>query len=449
MKRFLVLCLCFSILSPCATFAKNQKAEKAPSEKQLEKQREKEEKARAKKEAQEAKKIESELKAKKWAVVPATQDGPQKMMIKKGGENVNVIKDIVKLQTFSQNGSLAMFIAGKKDAWLPIYEVTDLAESTYISLFVDGSEYRLNRSKKVQSYFVFDDSSVEAHYVIENLAHLKAAYVIQGQNVLVSYMIENLDAKRHSFSVKAVFNTFLGENFNFHFTLSTNTNVFDEVIFTPSSKLNSFSSSDGKCRADFILFGDSITPPKFVVLANKNIIEDSSVNTIFKRGRSFNSVLAYNNSSAGLYWDYYYLPPQESKSYSYRIKLSNYDLKNVVHDNEDFFVPEPEPVPVVEPTPIDENAYAPIELPPEVLPEVEETQEPEYIDKVDEASNKLHYDFNTERNYLDPSINEEYVRRLIEEIDSLERTDPALNREKIHELQKEIDEVLRILRSRK
>ncbi len=428
--------------------SKKERGEKTEAKKSVSKKEQRlQEKAQAKNDRAakaEADKIAKDLKAKGWSVVPASEEGDfsKKTVIAKNGKNVSVEKGIVRIQTFSENGSVAFYVLGKSGEWLPVVETNDQGESTYVSLFVDRAEYRLNRSKKVEYVYEVEEDCVSVIYKINSLAKLKAKYRIDGYSVYVSYSISNLDTKPHSFAVKTVYNTILGETYNAHFTTPSQ-NVSAEISIVPSSKQNYIFSSDEKRTIRFAIFGDGITSPKVALLANKDVAEEANFASAFKDGRSFSSLLSYNNSSVALFWDGENLG-KKSEELRYRIDFSNTELEERNYEKFPPYSPpeieEPQPPLEVEP-PIPEEAQV---LPPVDMPIGEEIIPPENEEQISG------YEFNTERNYVDPStVDEIYIQRLVEQINSLEADDPGLNREKIRELQEEIDRVLNVLRSRR
>lgn len=465
MKRMFVLLLCFFLLAPDLVFAKkgeksaprkteavsgkkasgaNKKSAK-PKKNSAEKKASgaKKKSAKPKESAAEKKSSRADAKAAEPKKSGATQSKSKSNdpLSKKLFENFSVARGIVKLQSVMANGSVLLFIenGGKKqDSWMPVVEQNDLGESNYISLFIDGIEYRLNGSGKVARSFEAGSDFVTITYRVKRLAELKANYVISSRNlsgnadcVLVSYSIMNRDKKTHDFALKAVYNTILGERHESHFRTPSNAKVTSEYSFRASPSDNWVITSDGMRALCFSLYGDEITPPGNVVMANKNIIEMARPESVFVDGRSFTSVLAYNNSSLALFWEKFPIPPESEILYSYKINFSKSDFQN---DAELLKPYEPRTEIFTEPEPESEVTVQESVPTPPPAPKLDDSQ----------------IDFETERNYLDPEkINPQYVQRLIDEINALEQTNPAVSREKIQALQSEINEVLEVLRSRR
>ena len=458
MKRMFVLLLCFFLLAPDLVFAKKSgKSAPKKTETVSEKKASRAEKKAAKPKKKSAKPKKSSgraekkpAKSKKGAVAKnvervekkaetpkVTQSRFDDPLSKKAFENFSVSRGIVKIQSVMENGSVLLFIENdgrKKDPWMPVVEQRDLGESNYISLFVDGVECRLEKSGKIACSFESGSDFVTITYKIKKLAEVKANYVISSRNfvgdadcILVSYSILNCDKKKHDFALKAVYNTILGESRAAHFKTPSNAVVASEYFFQPSPSDNWVITSDGMRALCFSLYGDEITPPASVAMANKNIIEASRPESVFVDGRSFTSVLAYNNSSLALFWEKFSLPPESEILYSYKINFSKSDFQN---DAELLKPYEPKAEVVME----EEIVVQEIAPVPSSAPKINDDQ----------------IDFETERKYLDPEkINSQYVQRLIDQINSLEQTNPAVNREKIQALQVEINEVLEVLRSRR
>lgn len=461
MKRMFVLLLCFFLLAPDLIFAKKGgksaprkaktetvsdkkagRAEKKAAKSKKKSAKSKKSSGRAEKKPAKSKKGAESKKGerveKKAEAPKAAQSRFDDPLSKKAFENFSVTRGIVKIQSVMENGSILLFIQNdgrKKDPWMPVVEQRDLGKSNYISLFIDGVECRLEKSGKVACSFEAGSDFVTVTYKVRKIAEVKANYVISSRNltgdadcVLVSYSILNRDKKKHDFALKAVYNTILGESRAAHFKTPSNVVVASECFFQPSPSDNWVITSDGMRAICFSLYGEEITPPANVAMANKNIIEVSRPDSVFVDGRSFTSVLAYNNSSLALFWEKFSLPPESEILYSYKINFSKSDFQN---DAELLKPYEPKTEVVQEPEIVTQESVVQESVP---APKIKDDQ----------------IDFETERKYLDPEkINSQYVQRLIDQINSLEQTNPAVNRDKIQALQVEINEVLEVLRSRR
>lgn len=472
MKKIVLPLLCFFLLASDVAFAKksktfepqsietvsDKKAERAA--KKAAKKAERSARASAKKAQAAAKKSSAKKSASASAETVAAAPAKKAAETKKTNVAQSASKDasskrlygtftvsrgIVKVQSVMENGSVLFFIEGdgrKQDSWIPVVEQRDLGESTYGSLFVDGIEYRLNSSGNVACAFEYGNDFVTITYKVKNIAEVKANYVLSARkplgdvdSVLVSYSILNRDKKKHDFALKVVYNTILGESHDAHFKTPARVDVTNEFSFQPSPANNWVITSDGKRALCFSLYGDEITPPSTVAMANKSVIEASRPGGVFVEGRPFTSVLAYNNSCLALFWEKFPVPPDSEILYSYKIHFSKTDFQN----DADLLKPY-EPRMEILPPPEIEEPQMPFEIAPQEIPVEAKAVLPE----------AEQIDFETERNYLDPAkINTQYVQRLIDQINALEQTDPAVNREKIQELQAEINEVLEILRSRR
>lgn len=473
MKKILVSLLCVFLLAPNLSFAKKSKASEpekieSTSDKKAERAAKKAAKKAERNARLSAKKAEAAAKkssAKKGASYPdekntdiltkkateakktsTAQSASKDSSSKKIYETFSVSHGIVKIQSVMENGAVLLFIeddGNKQDSWIPVVEQRDLGESTYGSLFIDGIEYRLNTSGNVACAFESGSDFVTITYKVRDIAEVKANYVLSSRKpageancILISYSILNRDRKKHDFALKVVYNTILGESRAAHFRTPANVAVSSEFSFQPSPENNWVITSDGRHALCFSLYGDEITPPSNVAMANKNVIEASRPEGVFVEGRPFTSVLAYNNSSLALFWEKFPVPMESEILYSYKINFSNADFQ----DDAELLKPY---VPMAEflPPPEIEEPQMPFEIAPQDGIPVSPSSPKEDAEQID---------FETERNYLDPmKINPQYVQRLIDQINALEQTDPAVNREKIQELQAEINEVLEILRSRR
>ena len=292
-------------------------------------------------------------------------------------------------------------IDGKKI--FPAVDVNGYGRSNYLSLFIGAREYRLGKSANCLYHYDVDDNSITETFTVKKVAEFTSTYTIckmdekdeQENCVLVKHSFKNATGKKKVFVLKAVYNLCLGENRGFHYSTALKSDIGGEYVVLPSKDESWIISSDSKA-----------------VMANKDVMELSSPSTSFNPGNSFESLLSYNNSSLGLYWDAVELDDGASAEYSYKINFSTNDFQN-------------------------SGKLYPVEKPEEA--KAEKAEEPKKEPVSTESSG-----------YIDPSkLNEEYVQQLINHINSLEQSDPSLNRLKIQQLQTEVDEVLQVLRSRK
>ena len=339
------------------------------------------------------------------------------------GKNQIVQKGLVCMETVGASGAVLFYVANGKKLY-PAVETTGYGQSNYISIYVENREYRLNTSGNCKYYFEVDDKSITEVFTVKNVAELKAVYTIGKMSpkdevensVSVKYSLKNLTGKKRAMVVKAVYNLRLGESRKAHYSSALKSEIGSEYVIVPSQEESWIISSDSMNAVEFILFGAGVTPPRKAAVANKDVMESAIPATAFNPGNSFDSILSYNNSSLGLFWQPVELGQNDVANYSYKINFSISDFQNSgkLHSQ----APKAE-----------EPAPAPKE---EQKPQASDEQIPASVD------------------YMDPSkLNAEYVQQLINHINSLEQTDPSLNRLKIQQLQTEVDEVLEVLRSRK
>ncbi len=458
MKKLVFLFAAFALSFGNPLFAKKNPAsdtvvsEKRASKKELKRLRKEAEVTRKKAD----KMAKADAGAKKNSGT-AKKDGNSgedsgQVLVKRGADAV-VSRGIVRMKTVHENGSVLFYVRHLKKGFIPVVDTANHADSNFIALYADGVEYRLNRSEKADFVFDVDRNSITETFTIKGLAELKAVYSFgndlesepDGDNVnsiLVNYTVKNISGEPHEFAVKAMHNLVLGENRDSHFSTSAEPEISSETILKPSEKNHWIISSDGKYAVEFVIFGKNITAPEKAVLANKDVLEAAGMTTSFKKGRSFDSLMSYNNSALGLFWNYTGLADNGSLSYSYRINFSRNDFQNagkqIIIVNPAKAAPEQAAV-----IPAAEPAVA-------VPPPAEKTAEPGNVSAGPEDTGDKNYEFDTDLGSIDPSkLNADYVQQLINHINSLEKSDPSLNRLKIQQLQTEIDEVLQVLRSRK
>ena len=339
--------------------------------------------------------------------------------IRRFGGDVAVQKGLVRMETVRSSGAVLFYVVNGKKIF-PAVDVNGYGRSNYLSLFIGAREYRLGKSANCLYHYDVDDNSITETFTVKKVAELTSTYTIckmdekdeQENCVLVKHSFKNATGKKKVFVLKAVYNLCLGENRGFHYSTALKSDIGGEYVVLPSKDESWIISSDSQNAVEFIVHGKDVTPPKKAVMANKDVVELSSPSTSFNPGNSFESLLSYNNSSLGLYWDAVELDDGASAEYSYKINFSTNDFQN-------------------------SGKLYPVEKQEEA--KAEKAEEPKKEPASTDSSG-----------YIDPSkLNEEYVQQLINHINSLEQSDPSLNRLKIQQLQTEVDEVLQVLRSRK
>lgn len=352
--------------------------------------------------------------------------------IRRLGNDVAVQKGLVRMETVGASGAVLLYVVNGKKIY-PAVETSGYGESNYISLYDGSREYRLNKKEGCEYHFEVEENSISEFFKIPGLAELKAVYEISKMDpedeiensITVKYTLKNISGQKKPLTLKAVYNTRLGENRRAHYSTALKSDIGSEYVARPSAEESWIISSDSENAIEFIIHGQGVTPPKRAVLANKDALERAAPDAVFNPGNSFDSLLSYNNSSLGLFWNPVELSEENAAVYSYKINFSVSDFQNSGK-----LRAEPPKKQEAEP-----EAAA-----------KEEEPKTEDAKKEEPAQGQLA----AEVEYVDPSkLNAEYVQQLINHINSLEQSDPSLNRLKIQQLQTEVDEVLQVLRSRK
>lgn len=350
----------------------------------------------------------------------ASKSSAKSKKIYRFGNDYSIQKGLVRMETVRASGAVLFYIVNGKKIY-PAVETNEYGQSNYFSIYVDAREYRLNKNERCSYHYDLDEDSLTEIFTVSDIAEVKLVYTIskmeksdeQENCVLAKCSVKNLTGKKRAFALKSVYNLCLGENRKFHYSTPLNNAVLSEYVVFPSEDESWVISSDSQNAVEFVVYGDGITSPKKVAMANKNVIENSNLSTSFKPGNSFSSLMAYNNSSLALFWDAVELDPEASASYSYKINFSVSDFQNSG------------------------------KFRPAAKKSAKKSDADDDASKADAAQAPG-------EDYIDPSkLNEEYVQQLINHINSLEQSDPSLNRLKIQQLQTEVDEVLQVLRSRK
>lgn len=120
--------------------------------------------------------------------------------------------------------------------------------------------------------------------------------------VEITVTIENLSERTTTVAVRQLFDTYLGEQSNSHFSTPVYESVTRETDIRPSAAQSWWSSSSGEPgeTVQQMIYGDAVSTPEQVVLANWKRLSESDWSFDVNDGRSFNLLPYSINDSAVL-----------------------------------------------------------------------------------------------------------------------------------------------------
>lgn len=231
------------------------------------------------------------------------------------------------------------------DKFKPILNPLDNSSGTLLYLKAGSKVYPLSKLGGVPVIQNMTESSATITYNIKNIAEVNLIFSFVSSEtgtftetadlVVVDVLVKNISKKTRVYSLRGVFDTFLGENSSVHFSTNTMKALNSEALFNSMYNDKWIKSSDGNNSIKFLLDGDTITRPASVVVANRDVLSVDSWEPKIVPGRGFNSLFSLNNSAVGITWSSYKIAPQ--KLFGIRFYISGATNLEEPADTNSFF----------------------------------------------------------------------------------------------------------------
>lgn len=396
----------------------------------------------------------------------------------------------IKLSVKRDPGSFCIYARPESGKDVPLLSTYDSFSSTFFSLKIGNKEYRLNKDSCASCRARKTPYGAQLAYTIKNKAVVVIDFSFMPSNAqssradtlrVTSYII-NTGKKEESFSLKAVFDTVLGESSGQHFSTATLKRVENEMQFDFMEKEKWICSSDFETSVKFLLDGKGITKPQVVTLSNKDSLTNGPWIPSVKNERSFNSVLSYSNSALGINWPSVSLGKTDSSVVTFYISVGAdskeidslkflEDLENgrtVLHECEGVRsgAADEEEVPgksrkknslgtkwwVGMPNIASSESGAIFaegkSAPSSQASKADASKSGAASSKAEQSKNKT-ASSKAESSKAKNDFDEEYARKLIKHIESLENDGSSIDQEELNRLNDELDAVLEKIRSKK
>lgn len=163
-------------------------------------------------------------------------------------------------------------------------------------------------------------------YTVKNEAIVKVSFtllksIIDGEydSLKIQMSTQNISSNSKNMAMKVVFDTVLGEVGGNHFMTKQNKSVSTETFFTDMTALRWIRSANQTDSVQFLISGDGVSNPEFVVLGSRDTVLAESWIPPYKIGRSFDSIQTYGNSAIGICWRDVMLSPLSVGTFSFYV----------------------------------------------------------------------------------------------------------------------------------
>jgi hypothetical protein len=227
------------------------------------------------------------------------------------GAQEELVREPVRLTLYEEAGifSLAVRPAIGAGDFIPLLYPED-PRTTNISIRSGNDVFRLDRAPGFEATTESTDFGARKTWTSETLFVEQSYRFIESLDntdpagVEMRLVIRNLGAESRFIGARLLFDTYLGERGNNHFTSPQSGRVNRETQLEPSTANPYFVSPGEEVGFQFMLLGAGITRPDRVVLANWKRLDDSVWEFAVNPNRNFN-LLPYsiNDSAAAVYYN--------------------------------------------------------------------------------------------------------------------------------------------------
>ncbi len=221
--------------------------------------------------------------------------------------HISVMNGGVRIELDGDNGTFALYSVNKAGKSNPVLATYDLKKSSFFSVMIDNAEYRLQNNYRVVPESRRTPYGAQMAYSVAGVAEIvidfsfmpsvKSSDFVDMLRVTV-YTI-NTGIETHTFVLKGLFDTILGENTGIHFSSAAEKEINTGRQYETMARDKWISSSDGSTSVQFILSGQGVTVPQYVTLANKEQTMQSWIPVVVPN-QGFHSIHSYNNSALAI-----------------------------------------------------------------------------------------------------------------------------------------------------
>jgi len=253
----------------------------------------------------------------------------------KNEKNSTLANEYVKIKLNGETGIFSIYginVLGKET---PLLTTVNSGSSSYFVIKAGNKVYKLDLKSGMAPSCRRTENSIQFVYSISRVAQIVVDFRFMSSKpesenedmIEVNMYITNTGNAALDFSTKGIFDTFLGEGSQNHFSTKTKRAITAEKQISDMKDDRWIKSSDGSSSIQFLLNGKDITDPVCVTMANKDQITRSNWIPTSMDSRSFNSVLSYNNSVLCINWDSVVIQPLETENIKFYIVVASDGLE--------------------------------------------------------------------------------------------------------------------------
>lgn len=322
----------------------------------------------------------------------------------------------LKIICHEYSGSVSLYGKSQKNGkFISLIDNSNYSSTSGLYLKIDNAFRKLERTYDINVATELIENGVMVSYEIKKQALVEVRFTtftsliaLKNDCIKVDISIKNLTEATHEYSVKAVFDTLLGEASKNHFFTAKINPLNTEQVFDSMNIQKYIASTNGFDTIGFLFYGNNMSNPENVYVGNRDSLLKNLWVSSITPNKIFDSINSFNNSAIAVFWRPIELFPINKSTISFFISTSS-----------------------------DKKAF-PLEksFPPEVLtlgPALEEDSAI-YTDSYGVT--------HTVSVHNDEQLDPEYIADLLTRIDNFEINPDGSNRDEIKKLNAELDAIM-------
>lgn len=226
--------------------------------------------------------------------------------------DVSIQTDTLKLVINEYAGNICLYSKNEDGRFKALVDSKQFANSPSFYVNINGLVYPVNAINGFDISATTSSDGTEAVFTasLKDIVKISIKYSFfatekggKVDSVRMSPSIVSLSDEKIEVGLKSIFDTFLGENTKKHFSCIMNPIIDSEYMTTSVSSNSWFQSKNDENSLTFIIPQSQNTLMDRVIIAGKTQLFNNTWNYNYSKGRSFNSINLYNNSSIAFMWD--------------------------------------------------------------------------------------------------------------------------------------------------
>ena len=235
----------------------------------------------------------------------------------------------VKIEMNGEDGTFCLYAVNESGKSIPVLATRDAKSASFFSLLIDKTEYPLLNSYRVKTEARRTPYGAQMAYTVAGTMQVVVDFSF-APSIISSDFVDmlrvtvytiNIGIETHELSIKALFDTVLGESSGVHFSTAAEEKINVSRQYETMARDKWVTSSDGSTSIQFLLCGNGISIPRYVTLANKDLLSASWVPAIVY-GQGFHTVYSNNNSALGINYSSFSLSALKSDIKTFFIALA-------------------------------------------------------------------------------------------------------------------------------